>query len=149
MGNTGQKKPAAQEERRPGQVIALLSVTGLSALLPLLRWAFYQFSGVVYDSSSGVPPAAFSLYRNILLGYALLLSLLWLLLFMGKKPGYWLWAVFLGLDALVKLVSLRLMALLLSALYLYLLFCQETRIYFRIGQFKTLPPRKKASKGKP
>lgn len=143
------KKPFIQGERRPGQVIALLAVTGLSVMLPLLRWAFYRFSGVVYDSSSGVSPDAFPLYRDMLLGYAVLLLLLWLLLLLGKKPGYWLWAAFLTLDALGKLVSLRLIPLLLSALYLYLLFCQDTRIYFRIGQFKTLPLRKKASKGKP
>lgn len=82
-------------------------------------------------------------YRMILLLVAFVTCLIWIFLFLGLKIGFWTAAVFFSLNLLGKILELNLLGILIGALYLYLLFCQSTRIYFRIGQFKALGPRGK------
>ncbi len=137
-----EKSPRRSDSRRPGPVIAIWVIAGLSALLPFLLWISYKVKNVVYDSSVSLPTDMFPTYLNWLLGSSIFFFICWILLFLGTKAGYYIWALIFILDALTKLRSLQLPALLFSALCLYLHFCMESRIYYRVGQFKTLPPRK-------
>lgn len=147
MGNTKKKrakKPGQKAaEKRPGQVIALVVLSALGALLSLYQWLFYVTNNIVGGNSVPVPAAYIPLYRSLLLAVALLNLLLCVLLFLRVKAGFWIAAVGYSLEAVSKLLSLTVLGILLSALVLYLLFCQETRMYFRIGEFRALGPGKK------
>lgn len=145
MGKTKKKHPKKPEvhpaDRRPWQVTTLSVLTGLGGLLYLYLWFFYR--NVVGGNSLPVGAEALPLYRTILLVVAFLSILLAVLHFLGVKAAFWIQAVVLSLGLIQKLFSLDLFGILLHALYLYLLFCESSRIYFRIGQFKALGPRKK------
>lgn len=133
-------------ERRPWEFITLLVLNGISVLAVFWTVGFYWVNDVVYDSSVGVPLSAFMQYRVYLLAVALGALVCWLLLFFNTKVGYWLCAVSSVWYVVSNLVSLKLVRVLIGALYCYLTFCEPTRRWFRIGQFKTLPPRPKRKK---
>lgn len=134
----GEKNPA---DKRPGQLIALLAVVGAGVLANLYLW--FEYANVVGGNSLPVPAEALSDYRKILLLNAFLYLLIWVLLFFGKKAGFWIAAVLYGIDLISKLTDLNLLGGLVTGLCLYLLLCQPTRIYFRVGQFKAFGPREK------
>lgn len=140
------KKPAQNAaDKRPWQVTALSILHGLSALLNLYEWFFYVTNHIVGGSSVPVPAEAIPVYRIILLVMGSLCILLCFLVFFGVKAGFWITAVLYSLNGVLRLLSLDFLKILFSALCLYFLFCESTRIYFRIGQFKAFGPRK--SKG--
>ena len=134
----GSKHPA---DKRPGQLIALLVVLGLGILANVNLWFFYGH--VVGGNSLPVPVEALPAYRTGLLAVALLNCVMWLLLFSGWKGGFWVAVVLYGGDLLSKALGLNLFGVLVSGVCLYLLLCQSTRLYFRIGQFKAFGPREK------
>ena len=141
------RKKRAQQERkhptdkRPGELVAVLVIIGASVLISLYQW--YAYAGVVGGNSLPVPAEFLPTYRMVLLLAAFVTCLIWILLFLGLKVGFWTAAVFFSLHLLSKILELNLLGILIAALYLYLLLCQPTRIYFRIGQFKALGPRGK------
>lgn len=142
MGNAKKKQPKKSgqkaADKRPGQVIALSVLHILSGMLSLYQWLFYVTNNIVGGSSVPVPVEAIPLYRLMLLATALLYFLLGALLLFRLKAGYWIAVVVNVIDAVLKLLSLSIFGILLSALFLYLLFCKSTRMYFRIGEFRTL-----------
>lgn len=140
------KKRAGQRsdhpvDKRPGELVAVLVIIGASVLISLYQW--YAYAGVVGGNSLPVPAEFLPTYRIILLLAAFVTCLIWIFLFLGLKIGFWTAAVFFSLNLLGRILELNLFGILMSALYLYLLLCQSTRIYFRIGQFKALGPREK------
>lgn len=130
-------------ERRPWEFITLLVLNGIGVLAVLWTVGFYWVNDVVYDSSVGVSLSAFMQYRAYLLAVALGALVCWLLLFFNTKAGYWLCAVSSVWYVVSNLLSLKLFAALIGVLYCYLTFCESTRRWFRIGKFRTLPPRPK------
>lgn len=126
-------------DKRPGQLTVFLAVWGLS--IPALVYLWYSYIGVVGGNSLPVPAEALPAYRTVLLVTALVDLFIWILLFLGLKAGFWIAVVFISLDLLSKLLALRLQNILLDTLYLCLLLCRATRIYFRVGQFKAFGPR--------
>lgn len=125
-------------DKRPGQLVAFLVIWGLS--IPALLYLWYSYAGVVGGNSLPVSAEALPLYRAFLLITVILDFLIWILLFFGLKAGFWAAVVFISLDLLSRILTLRLNVF-LDALYLYFLLCQPTRIYFRMGQFKAFGPR--------
>lgn len=128
-------------DKCPGQLVVLLVIWGISVFALLYLWHFY--AGVVGGNSLPVPAEVLPAYRKLLLVTVFVDILIWILLFLGLKAGFWAAVVFISLDLLSKILTLNLRNALLDALYLYLLLCQPTRIYFRIGQFKAFGPREK------
>lgn len=138
MGKPKKKKgrKSVPTNQRPKQTIALLVFLGLSVFLELCRWLFYVTQNIVYDSSLGLSPEYFSIYRNSLLVAFLVELGLWLLLFFRTKIGYWITAVFYAFLTISNLFFGDLIPALISALCLYFLFCKSSRAYFGIGELK-------------
>lgn len=139
----GRGKQAAPRgaDKRPWELIALLVVLGLSTLFTAYQWLFFTVHNIVGGSSLPVPVEYLPTYRMILLIVALLQLLMCVLLFLGLKAGFWSAAVFLSVNCVLQLLALNMVGILFRALYMYFLFCDATRAYFRIGKFKALGPR--------
>lgn len=140
------KKKSGQEskhpaDKRPGQLIALLVIWGTGIFANLYLW--HSYAGVVGGNSLPVPTEALPTYRMLLLIISLFSFLIWILLFLGLKAGFWTAMVTVSLDLLSRILTLSLLNIFVDALYLYFLLCQSTRIYFRIGQFKAFGPRER------
>ena len=145
MGKKPKKKSKQEkkypEDKRPVQLIIYLVTQGIGVLLLLCLWWFY--AGVVGGNSLPVRAEYLQIYRTLLLGLALFDLLICVLLFLGLKVGFWVSVVLVSLSLVSRVLSLRLSSIFIDGLFLYLLLCQPTRIYFRIGEFKSFGPRKK------
>lgn len=111
---------------RPGQVIVLLL---LMAVYSLISLAAGLYSLAARQSAGSADP-----FGVVLLAGGFLYAAVFVLLLLGKRAGFWAAVVIYGADGVLRLLSLDLFALLLTALYLWLLFARPTRAYFRIGR---------------
>lgn len=139
----GKKSLSKSEGKRPWELITLLVVLGISTLFTAYQWFFFTANNIVGGNSLPVAVGYLPLYRNLLLLIVFLQILMCVLLFLGLKAGFWGAAVLLSLNFVSQLLSLDIVGILFHALYIYLLFCEATRAYFRIGKYHAQAPKHK------